>query len=38
MKKLIFTQKQMVSISELHAKHPFAGQNTQKVLMKEKIV
>ena len=29
MEKLVFTQKQLLSISEWHAEHLLAGQNTQ---------
>ena len=31
MKKLVFTQKQMISTSHHRVEHPFAGQNTQQL-------
>ena len=33
MKKLVLTQKQMISTSKQHVEHPFAGQNTRHMLV-----
>ena len=38
MKKLVLLQKQMISTSERHVEHPFAGRNTQHIELVFKVI